>query len=78
MLVAMADAEADKRAEAEIEIWKVKKLVKNLEAARGCAAPTPCRDSLGGMHCAAWRGGDRAATDQLRPHRASLAGTARR
>ena len=35
----MADAEADKRAEAEIEIWKVKKLVKNLEAARGCAAP---------------------------------------
>ena len=36
MLVAMADAEADKRAEAEIEIWKVKKLVKNLEAARGC------------------------------------------
>ena len=31
----MADAEADKRAEAEIEIWKVKKLVKNLEAARG-------------------------------------------
>ena len=44
----------------------------------GAQRRTPCRDSLGGMHCAAWRGGDRAATDQLRPHRASLAGTARR
>lgn len=28
-------SEEDKRAEAEIEIWKIKKLIKNLEAARG-------------------------------------------
>jgi peptide chain release factor subunit 1 len=30
-----SEEEKDKRAEAEIEIWKIKKLVKNLQAARG-------------------------------------------
>lgn len=39
----MADkSEADKAAEANIEIWKIKKLIKSLEMARGCAASVPC------------------------------------
>lgn len=32
------DEEATRKAEENIEIWKIKKLVKSLEAARGCVA----------------------------------------
>jgi hypothetical protein len=35
MTAGSMSSEDDKRAEAEIEIWKIKKLIKNLEAARG-------------------------------------------
>ena len=33
----MGDSEADAKNDANIEIWKIKKLIKSLEAARGCA-----------------------------------------
>ena len=33
-----SDEQAQKQAEDNIEIWKIKKLIKSLEAARGCAA----------------------------------------
>jgi hypothetical protein len=36
-----SEEEKNKAAEANIEIWKIKKLIKKLEEARGCV-PSPC------------------------------------
>ena len=60
-----SEEEKAKAAEANIEIWKIKKLIKKLEEARGCAG---CHN-YAAAHPVLTHAGDRAWANRVLAHR---------